>query len=227
MECEILNVLSWKLNNGSIIDFVRGMFELLPPLPSPSPPPSPSSPPSTKDDDKIREYYQQLQLLQQEILHEIEDVIVFDYNLIGGQRPSKLAFATLLTILSRHDDDNNNDDIVSRNIRLQWMANISNILEMNYTDTDIRNLCSQMMDSSSSKIIDARRSSPSSLSSSSSSMIEEEYYTTTTTSYCMPIEDDDDEDSVHDITPSFSTTLLTSSSVAGKEEEYDYLDTYY
>ena len=225
MECEVLNVLSWKLNNGSIIDFVRGMFELLPPLPSPSPPsPSTEDDDSTggENDDKIHEYYQQLQKLQQEILHEIEDVIVFDYNLIGGQRPSKLAFATLLTILSRHDDDKNNN-IVSRNIRIQWMANISIILGMNCTDTDIRNLCSQMMDSSS-KIIDVRRSSP---SSSSSSMIEEEYYTTTTTSYCMPIEDDDDEDSVHDITPYFSSTLLPSPSVAGKEEEYDYLDTYY
>ena len=118
MECFILQTLEWRLNGPSCHEFVNGLLELLP---------SSSSSSSSMMKDEIKKDTAVL----------IERCML-DYELATCVLPSRIAYAALLTVLSRSS--------MNPLVRMSLMENIiHSVMGMRCTDYEIRRLCDQMM----------------------------------------------------------------------------------
>ena len=114
MECFILQTLEWRLNGPSCHEFVNGLLELLP----------------------------SIEGMKDEIKKDTAVLIercMLDYELATCVLPSRIAYAALLTVLSRTSSMN-------PLVRMSLTENIiHSVMGMRCTDYEIQRLCDQMM----------------------------------------------------------------------------------
>ena len=171
MEIEILKVLGWKLNNGSVHDFINGMLELLPP-------PTTTTDGSVGEDDISREK------LKAELKCSAVQIVerqMLDYTMVCNTSPSAMAYAALLVALS-----SSSSTLSSRNRRRErrlldpqdrrrWLDNINIVLGIKRTDYNVQFIYNTMMmgcedrsSSSCGNIVEISSSSPMSTTTPSS-----------------------------------------------------------
>jgi len=162
MEIEILKVLGWKLNNGSVHDYINGMLELLPP-------PTTTTDGSVGDDDISREKMKAelkcsaVQIVEKQML---------DYTMVYNTSPSVMAYAALLVALSSSSTLSSRNRRRERRLlnpqdRRRWLDNINIVLGIKSTDCNVQCIYDTMMmgcedrsSSSCSNIVEISSSSP-------------------------------------------------------------------
>ena len=140
-EIEILKVLGWKLNNGSVHDYINGMLELLPP-------------PTTTDDSMVGD-----DNIRQKIKAELKCSAVqivekqmLDYTIVCNTSPSVMAYSALLVALSSSSTTSSSSYNRRRERRLlnpqdrrRWLDNINIVLGIKSTDYNVQSIYDTMM----------------------------------------------------------------------------------
>jgi len=169
MEIEILKVLGWKLNNGSVHDFINGMLELIPP---------PTTTDGSVGDDDISREKLKAELKCSAV--QIVEKQMLDYTMVYNTSPSVMAYAALLVALSSSSTLSSRNRRRERRLlnpqdRRRWLDNINIVLGIKSTDCNVQCIYDTMMmgcedrsSSSCSNIVEISSSSPMSTTTPSS-----------------------------------------------------------
>ena len=134
-------MLGWKLNNGSVHDYINGMLELLPP-------------PTTIDDSMVGD-----DNIRQKIKAELKCSAVqivekqmLDYTIVCNTSPSVMAYSALLVALSSSSTTSSSSYNRRRERRLlnpqdrrRWLDNINIVLGIKSTDYNVQSIYDTMM----------------------------------------------------------------------------------
>jgi len=170
MEIEILKVLGWKLNNGSVHDFINGMLELIPP---------PTTTDGSVGDDDISREKLKAELKCSAV--QIVEKQMLDYTMVYNTSPSVMAYAALLVALSSSTTSSSSYNrrrerrLLNPQERRRWLDNINIVLGFKSTDYNVQSIYDTMMmgcedrsSSSCSNIVEISSSSPMSTTTPSS-----------------------------------------------------------